>query len=576
MRRLAPLFLLGLMLPARATFAQQQTSIVNSPHNLSASGPGSIRASEEQQICIFCHTPHNSAPITPLWNRNVPMNAYTVYSSNSLQARPGQPTGSSKLCLSCHDGTIALGSVLSRSQAIQMVGGMTTLPPGAKSNLGTDLSDDHPVSFRYDTILAARNTKLRPPTNLPQQVKLDHSGEMQCTSCHDAHNDQFGKFLVMDNSRSQLCTSCHNQGQTTVAAHSDCAGCHQQHTAPSGPYLLVGQTVTDTCVTCHGGQTGTQQGPNVAQALNLLSRHDTHSPVNLKEHAPNNVDCGDCHEPHTMGTATAAAAPAVSPRLGAISGVNAAGANVPRAQFEYEVCFKCHGQTNATPTQTISRQIAQTNTQLEFAQSAVSFHPVEGPGKNPVVPSLVPGLTTASVIYCTSCHATDSGATAGIVNVAGAGGPHGSSIRPLLVAPYQTLDGTTESADAYALCYRCHQRSSILGNNSFPQHSKHIVDQRTPCSVCHDGHGISSAQGTPTNHAHLINFDITAVQRDPVTQRLEYQVTGAGSGQCYLSCHGVAHSPKSYTVGVTTPATMLPAARPALVPARPPSILRKR
>src|SRR4051812_27176929 len=83
-------------------------SIVNSKHNLSASGPASIRATSEQQVCIFCHSAHGAGTIQPLWNRNTPVGAYTVYSSTSLQAKPGQPTGTSKLCLSCHDGTIAV------------------------------------------------------------------------------------------------------------------------------------------------------------------------------------------------------------------------------------------------------------------------------------------------------------------------------------------------------------------------------------------------------------------------------------------------------------------------------------
>src|SRR5437763_9762877 len=114
------------------------SSILNSPHNLSARGPGQIRAVNESQVCIFCHTPHNASPVQPLWNRNMPVSAYKVYSSGSLHAKPSQPTGSSKLCLSCHDGTIALGSVLSRGEPIVMSGGITTLPPGS-SNLGTDL-----------------------------------------------------------------------------------------------------------------------------------------------------------------------------------------------------------------------------------------------------------------------------------------------------------------------------------------------------------------------------------------------------------------------------------------------------
>ena len=110
---------------------QPNRASVNSPHNLSASGPGSIRASNETEVCIFCHTPHNATPVSPLWNRNLPTSRLHAFTpATRSHAVPGQPTGSSKLCLSCHDGTIALGSVLSRQQRIAMAGGITTLPPG--------------------------------------------------------------------------------------------------------------------------------------------------------------------------------------------------------------------------------------------------------------------------------------------------------------------------------------------------------------------------------------------------------------------------------------------------------------
>jgi hypothetical protein len=197
----------------------------------------------------------------------------------------------------------------------------------------------------------------------------------------------------------------------------------------------------------------------------------------------------------------------------------------------------------------------QLDTSLEFAQSAISSHPVEAPGKATDVPSLRPGLTTASVIYCSDCHATDGGKLTGGPEPAG---PHGSNVTPLLAAPYETQDGTSESASAYALCYACHERTSILGNNSFSGHSSHVVQQKTPCSVCHDSHGIPSGQGSATNHAHLINFDTTVVQRDPVSGLLEYRMTGTRTGTCYLSCHGVAHSPKSY-----------PSAGPVVAPVAP-------
>jgi predicted CXXCH cytochrome family protein len=530
--------------PARG----QQSSIVSSKHNLSASGPGAVRAASEQQICIFCHTPHNASPIQPAWNRHEPVSAYTVYSSNSLQAAPGQPTGSSKLCLSCHDGTIAVGSVLSRDQPIAMAGGITTLPPG-KTNLGTDLSDDHPVSFRYDSSLAAQDPHLRDPGSLPPSVRLDARQELQCTTCHEPHNDRFGKFLVIDNANSQLCKTCHNQDDTTIAAHQSCTTCHTPHTAPSGPHLLVGIDATATCVTCHGGGAGASQGANIVAELNKISAHDSTMPAAPRPitrgqvaAATLDVTCSSCHEPHSMQAGALPGAPAISPKLGRVSGVNASGAEIPIAQYQYEVCFKCHND-RAAVAPAVSRQIVQNNTRLEFSPSAVSYHPVEAAGKNNFVPSLRPGLTTASLIYCTDCHSSDSSRAAG---GSGPNGPHGSNNPPLLVARYETADSTAESPGAYALCYRCHERTSILADQSFTAHKLHVVDQRTSCSACHDAHGISSAQGTASKHSKLINFDTRVVTADPVTNRLEYQSLGAGAGQCFLSCHGVPHSPLAY------------------------------
>ena len=529
-----------------SSFARgQASSIVNSKHNLSVSGPGPIRSVNEQQVCIFCHTPHNAAPVQPLWNRNLPVTAYTPYRSNSLQAKPGQPTGSSKLCLSCHDGTIALGSVLTTNQPILMAGGMTTLPPGQPANLGTDLSDDHPISFKYDTDLVGKNPKLKNPATLPPQLKLDGDKELQCTTCHDAHDDSNGKFLVIDNSNSQLCNSCHTQGTTDIVSHNQCAACHQPHTAPSGPYLLKGATVTATCNTCHSASA--QPLLNIATDLAKVSRHDTNSPVNQLDHIPNNLVCDDCHEAHTMMSASASAAPLISPKLGSIAGVNSAGSAIPRAQFQYEVCFKCHAEQNADQVHMISRQIVQKNTRLQFDPSAVSFHPVEAAGRNLDVPSLVPSLTTSSLIYCTDCHNSDTSTLAG---GSGPRGPHGSNVSPVLIAAYDTVDGTTESAAAYALCYRCHERTTLLSNQTFP-HSKHIVDQHTPCSICHDSHGIASAQGNSTNNARLINFDNSVVLPLADGTRASYTSTGARAGTCTMLCHGVEHRDLGYAAGNT-------------------------
>src|SRR5690242_6849752 len=89
-------------------FSTHAASIVDSKHNLAISGPGEIRAMAETEICIFCHTPHKTTGQAPLWSHVMPAQNYTPYSSTTMKATDvGQPTGASKLCLSCHDGTVA-------------------------------------------------------------------------------------------------------------------------------------------------------------------------------------------------------------------------------------------------------------------------------------------------------------------------------------------------------------------------------------------------------------------------------------------------------------------------------------
>ena len=530
-----------LLLMATSARAQFQ-SVIDSPHNLSTSGPGAIRAVTEEQVCIFCHTPHNASAVQPLWNRSMPVSAYTVYMSSSLDARPGQPTGTSKMCLSCHDGTIALGSVVSRNQVIQMAGGITTIPPG-HGNLGTDLSDDHPISFRYDSMLVSKDPKLIHPQQLPSALRLDSNQELQCTTCHNPHNNAYGDFTVMSNMNSGMCRSCHRISTTTITSHTECVSCHKTHTAPSGPYLLKQATISGTCLECHNGKRPTTW--NIAADLNRISVHDTNSPIDPPNAIPGHSTCADCHEPHTM-TQGAAAPPQIQPMLGNVRGVSASGATVAPASHEYEVCYKCHADKSAFTQTWVPRVITQPNTRLEFDLSAISFHPVEGPGRNTNVPSLRAGWSAASMMYCSDCHNSDTGRRAGGT---GPNGVHGSNQQPLLIARYRTDDFTTESVSSYALCYRCHERTGsggILDDASFPFHRQHVVDARTPCSACHDAHGISSAQGTRRNNSHLINFDTTIVFPDRVTGMLRYEDTGMNSGSCTLTCHGVDHSPKKY------------------------------
>jgi len=127
------------------------TGIANTVHNLTTSGPGLVKETANAGLCVFCHTPHNANPTRALWNRTLPGVTYNLYQSSTLKSSPDQPTGNSRLCLSCHDGILAIGS----NVRVPTKGSNFTLGAltGA-TDLGTDLSNDHPISFIYDSALA--------------------------------------------------------------------------------------------------------------------------------------------------------------------------------------------------------------------------------------------------------------------------------------------------------------------------------------------------------------------------------------------------------------------------------------
>jgi hypothetical protein len=100
------------------------------------------------------------------------------------------------------------------------------------------------------------------------------------------------------------------------------------------------------------------------------------------------------------------------------------------------------------------------------------------------------------------------------------------------------------SARNYALCDKCHDvNNSILADQSFKYHNKHIVSDGAACAVCHDPHGV--VNGNVINNNHLINFDLSIVGPSS-SNVLRYDSTGPRAGTCYLTCHGKDHNPLSY------------------------------
>jgi len=198
-------------------------SITGTAHDLSGNGYSG------GEICVVCHTPHNSdTSVTeaPLWNHAITTTAFTMYSTDSLDAtQDGQPTGTSKLCLSCHDGVTAIDSFGGNV-------GTTVINNADKAvGLNGDLTNDHPISITYDTTLSQTDPGMHDPATQTVTVGAGgdktrtgtvaalmlSAGKVQCSSCHDVHNNFVGTggndqpLLKVSKAGSQICLTCHNK-----------------------------------------------------------------------------------------------------------------------------------------------------------------------------------------------------------------------------------------------------------------------------------------------------------------------------------------------------------------------------
>jgi predicted CXXCH cytochrome family protein len=361
----------------------------------------------------------------------------------------------------------------------------------------------------------------------------------------------------------------------SVSYHSSleqgCEVCHTPHFALNIPLLRY--TSSDYCLSCHSQAPPPSHGGAVQRAMRITTKttsvgsqikkwsahHEQPGATNLKSRkereryrtTSRSVTCIDCHNPHAVNGRKASALN-VSGSLQGVSGVDRNGLKVSSASFEYEVCFKCHAEYSYSITYVL-RVVNTTNKRLAFDPSNPSYHPVVSMGRNASIPSipspLQPSLKASSLIFCTDCHRDDAG---------GGKGPHGSSYSPILGERYETTDYTPESYQAYALCYRCHNRTSILSDGSFQKkilnkttttgggHSGHLASG-IPCSACHDPHGVTFSGGAGTgDHSHLINFDMRIVSPAPGNRYPIYKQKGFFSGSCTLVCHNKTHTDWSY------------------------------
>lgn len=204
------------VLGSSAAFAA--SNITGTKHNLSSGASTSQVRSNTSQICAFCHTPHNAVPNVPLWNRDQAASTYQLYTSSATltSATKGSSLAStsiSLLCLSCHDGTIGnlgdrVNAVPSDVSALTMTEGTVLFSAGG-ANLGSDLTNDHPIGFSYATA-QGQDAALRLPTDAITRGAMFFNGnQMECASCHLVHDNTYAPFLRTTNTGSNLCLACH-------------------------------------------------------------------------------------------------------------------------------------------------------------------------------------------------------------------------------------------------------------------------------------------------------------------------------------------------------------------------------
>ena len=156
---------------------------------------------------------------------------------------------------------------------------------------------------------------------------------------------------------------------------------------------------------------------------------------------------------------------------------------------------------------------------------------------NKGLPSMRNKVGTGDRMLCSDCHRSDDSD--------GARGPHGSNYEFLLSGNYNRNVYVQESPFEFEFCYSCHDRNSILNNESFSKHRQHVEGdpvtgrRGTSCFTCHTSHG-------SLDNPNLIRFNPQAVSAEKSGQGVEYMQTGSGSGTCVLECHGYNHAPGRY------------------------------
>jgi predicted CXXCH cytochrome family protein len=504
-------------------------------HNLSASSAGDVRALDEEQVCVFCHAPHNGEASAALWNRSLPTSIQQV---SEAEGGALPIDGASLQCMSCHDPSMELGALRSRATGVDFVA-RDHLPAASQELYGPG---SHPVSVDFDRAQSRRassRTQLIDPGGMGHDARLDPKGKVQCNSCHDPHADPFfdpGRVphFWRDPTVSTTCERCHaapvaDRGHDASLLLLGCASCHVGHGAPGTAMLPVAGD--EACLGCHGrpderaalvesGLMARSAKPaDLRAALDRPVRHAGGARAGRRARSAlpatgaEELSCTDCHGIHDTQGHSVDDDPVPARGLS------------KHSEVSVRACIDCHGGRSSYGS-------FAADIERLYSGAATSSHPIHRlPTKG------LPGLTARAagegLMSCASCHGNDDDE--------GARGPHGSNWSGLLRLPYRADEARNAGEQPYSLCYRCHDEFSLDDSSvGWPGHRLHVSVAEAGCSDCHDPHGSLRFVG-------LLNFgqDLRTSPVQPGADGGLGYLPDGDMGSCNLSCHGVEHQARS-------------------------------
>lgn len=301
--------------------ATNRDSILNTRHNLTlsynidAGGAGNVMnlfRNNYFEVCVYCHTPHGANKLVnaPLWNRTINTSSYTIYDKPRTLNRPiGQPGPNSLTCLSCHDGTISIDSIINMPgsggySASQETGNQastkafldtwqgtgpqnsggdqhfvmgkgpdvgkctlchnTDLSGTAMSDftvftIGTDLRDDHPIGIQFPTDFASGGVDFNEPTL--DYVNPSGGGHMKVFDINGNGYPDKGEPRLYDSGDGPEveCASCHDphgvprngEGSVFIPSFLRVSNGIQVPGVGGGASTFEGGRPSGLCLTCH-------------------------------------------------------------------------------------------------------------------------------------------------------------------------------------------------------------------------------------------------------------------------------------------------------------------------------------